>query len=257
MAAEGMQLPWRWNGSTISLNLGVTWEMSAEIYTDGTYKALNPTWGQEDSPWKASQILPLLRAHGIEPTTVAEIGCGAGGVLASVVEGLSSVTEAEGWDVSPHAIELAQRNVNDRLRFVVGDMLATNREYELCLCIDVFEHTPDYLGFLRALRKRAQHFVFHIPLDMHCSAIMRDRHLSVRKSVGHLHYFSRATALATLADCGYKISAERYTNGAMARLGGHRGWKTDMVNILRMLFSDGLSAKMFGGYSLLVLASRE
>ncbi len=28
MAAEGMQFPWRWNGGTISLNLGVIWEMS-------------------------------------------------------------------------------------------------------------------------------------------------------------------------------------------------------------------------------------
>ena len=31
MAAEGMQFPWRWNGSTISVNLKVIWEMS--IYT--------------------------------------------------------------------------------------------------------------------------------------------------------------------------------------------------------------------------------
>ena len=30
MAAEGMRFPWRWNGGTISLNLGVIWEMSDE-----------------------------------------------------------------------------------------------------------------------------------------------------------------------------------------------------------------------------------
>ncbi len=28
MAAEGMQLSWRWNGSTISTNLDVIWGMS-------------------------------------------------------------------------------------------------------------------------------------------------------------------------------------------------------------------------------------
>jgi hypothetical protein len=33
MAAEGMQFPWRWNGGTISLNLGVIWKMSAEVRT--------------------------------------------------------------------------------------------------------------------------------------------------------------------------------------------------------------------------------
>ncbi len=30
MAAEGMQFPWRWNGGTIFLNVGVIWEMSDE-----------------------------------------------------------------------------------------------------------------------------------------------------------------------------------------------------------------------------------
>ena len=32
MAADGMQFPWRWNGDTISLNLGVIWEMSDERF---------------------------------------------------------------------------------------------------------------------------------------------------------------------------------------------------------------------------------
>ncbi len=31
MAAEGMQFSWRWNGGTISLNLGVIWEMSVDM----------------------------------------------------------------------------------------------------------------------------------------------------------------------------------------------------------------------------------
>ncbi len=30
MAAEGMPFPWRWDGGTISLNLGVIWEMSVK-----------------------------------------------------------------------------------------------------------------------------------------------------------------------------------------------------------------------------------
>ncbi len=34
MAAEGMSFPWRWNGDTISLNLGVIWEMSIKAYRE-------------------------------------------------------------------------------------------------------------------------------------------------------------------------------------------------------------------------------
>jgi len=32
MAAEGVPFPWRWNGSMMSLNLGVIWEMSDKTY---------------------------------------------------------------------------------------------------------------------------------------------------------------------------------------------------------------------------------
>ena len=32
MAAEGMQFPWRGNGGTIFLNLGVIWEMSVGMH---------------------------------------------------------------------------------------------------------------------------------------------------------------------------------------------------------------------------------
>ncbi len=34
MAAEGMQFSWWWNGGTISPNLGVIWEMSANHSQD-------------------------------------------------------------------------------------------------------------------------------------------------------------------------------------------------------------------------------
>ena len=33
-----------------------THENSAELYTDGSYLKNNPSWGVEDSPWKAAQI---------------------------------------------------------------------------------------------------------------------------------------------------------------------------------------------------------
>ena len=52
MATEGMQLPWRWNGGTIPLNLGVIWEMSVYYgfltISGGSYKGQPDdvqTWG--------------------------------------------------------------------------------------------------------------------------------------------------------------------------------------------------------------------
>ena len=229
--------------------------MISDIYKDGTYKTHNPTWGQEDSQWKSSLILSMLQSHNIKPDRIAEIGCGAGGVLAAVVDGLPGASQAEGWDPSPLAIEMAKARSHDRLRYFNGHLLDTDKTYDLILCIDVFEHVPDYFGFISALRERAEHFVFHIPLDMNCSAILRNLHADIRESIGHLHYFTRSTALATLKDCGYQILDEHYTQAALARLGGHRGWRTELANVARRLLADDLSAKLLGGYSLLVLAS--
>lgn len=229
-------------------------ESLSDLYKCGIYKDKNPTWGEEDSEWKVAQITSMLGSHSVWPETVAEIGCGAGAVIAGIVRSVSSIKKAEGWDISPQAVNMAGKHASEKLKFFNGDMLCSSQRYDLIMCIDVFEHVPDYLGFLSSLRDHAEHFVFHIPLDMHCSAILRDRHLSVRDSVGHLHYFSRATALRTLKDTGYLIVSEQHTFGALAGLSGHRGWKTSLANLMRRIFPDNLSSKLFGGYSLLVLA---
>ena len=38
--------------------------------------------------------------------------------------------------------------------------------YDLILCIDVFEHVEDYIGFLKTLKNKSKYHIFNIPLDM-------------------------------------------------------------------------------------------
>jgi hypothetical protein len=75
--------------------------------------------------------------------------------------------------------------------------------------------------------------------------------------VGHLHYFSRATALATLEDTGYRIVKAEYTHLAQETQERHRG-VTRLANLVRagvQAISTDLAAKVIGGYSLLVLCA--
>jgi hypothetical protein len=72
--------------------------------------------------------------------------------------------------------------------------------------IDVFEHVPDYLGFLRQLRAKAGPKIFHIPLELWAMSAVSRRWLpESRQSARHLHYFNRDTSLAALRDTGYEI----------------------------------------------------
>ncbi len=50
-------------------------------YTSGEYLEKTRTWHVEDSSWKAAQIVKLISSNSLHPTNIAEIGCGAGGIL--------------------------------------------------------------------------------------------------------------------------------------------------------------------------------
>lgn len=129
------------------------------------------------------------------------------------------------------------------------------QHFDLLLCIDVLEHVEDYLGFLKDLRCKATNKMFHIPLDMSVQWVLRNRPiLLAREQVGHLHYFTKETAIATLNDTGYAILDWFYTPGAIA---SPRSFKARLARWPKRLLStinQDLVVRILGGYSLLVLA---
>lgn len=227
------------------------------MYTDGSYRQLNPDWHTGDSQWKASRIDALLDRNRIAYSSCVEVGCGAGQVVANLAR-LRPGPSYRGYDVSPDAISYWQRNPGD-VEYHCADFQKGTDQYDLLLLIDVFEHVEDYMGFLKRLRSRAQWFVFHIPLELHVSAILRDRQLHSRQQVGHLHYFSSATALATLVDCGYAPICHELTPLALETRESRRPI-TGIANVLRQVIaaaSVDFAARLLGGYSLLVLAKAQ
>ena len=162
----------------------------------------------------------------------------------------------DGYDISPGAIKLSKLRENDRLKFYCEDLLENEIEkYDLLLCIDVIEHVEDYLGFLEKVKDKATCKIFHIPLDMCVLMVIFGKELlKTRTDVGHLHYFMKETALASLEDSGYEIIDYFYTNSA---LDFADSWRTHLINIFRRTFSlvsKDLAAHLFGGYPLIVLA---
>ena len=95
----------------------------SDIYRSGEYLRKNPTWDIGDSPWKAAQILQILREHNVHARTIGEIGCGAGEILVCLQRAMSEDCVFQGYDISPQAIELCKPKSNDRLHFTQGDLL--------------------------------------------------------------------------------------------------------------------------------------
>jgi len=222
------------------------------MYNDGRYSSKNPGWHENDAPWKATQVLSTLGDRNFRPESIVDIGCGTGGVL-EVIAGTLNGTRLVGYDPSSQAIRMVERS--DRVELRVGTPKDVHEHYDLLLNLDVFEHVEDYIGFLRSLRPIADWFMFHIPLDVSAQSVIRERPLlTARSTVGHLHYFTRRTALASLETAGFKIVCDRL----LLPNDMPRQAKTRIANIPRNLgrrLMPELSARILGGSTLLVLAS--
>ena len=230
--------------------------MEATIYSDGTYLRNNPDWHADDAAWKADHVAAMLARHGLAPRSVCEVGCGSGEVLVQLARRLPAGTRYVGYDISPDAYALCSRKSGGAFEFRLGDALAEDVSFDLALAMDVFEHVEDYFAFLRRLRGKARHKVFHIPLELCALTVARSRPLiEARRSVGHLHHFSKETALAALEDTGYRVIDHAYTSGRTEL--GSLGWKTRLLKgprkVMHALAPDA-AARLLGGYSLLVLA---
>jgi len=229
----------------------------ASVYTDGGYLAQNPTWHAEDSPWKARQIVRMIRRNRLAPRRVCEVGCGAGEVLVQLKRSLPEDCRFWGYDVSPQAHALAAPREDERLQFRLGDPAQdSSARFDLILVIDVLEHLEDYYGFLRKLRPRGEHKIFHIPLDLSAYTVLRSYPiLELRDKVGHIHYFTRDTALAALRETGYEVVDWLYPPDDEP-LGG-KPLRQKMLALLRRgLYPLGpdFAVRLLGGRSLMVLA---
>jgi SAM-dependent methyltransferase len=223
----------------------------AGTYTDGSYAAVTEgTWHVEDSAFKAGQVLRMLRRHpNLKPGSICDIGCGAGGVLAELDRKLDFVTQFQGYEVSPQAHALSQRFTNARCEYLLGDPFADERLFDLALALDVVEHVEDCFGFVRQCASKAIWKIYHIPLDVSASTVLRGT--NCWEAVGHLHLFTRETALKTVRHVGQDVVDWFLTPVALQR--PHRP-ATRFTNVPRRILPESLASRIFGGYSIMILA---
>jgi len=208
-----------------------------------------------------AQVITMLSEHGLHPRSICEIGCGAGEVLKSIEKFTPEECQLAGFDINPAAAAHWESRRSRRLEFHVGDVLKTDRHFDVCLCLDVMEHIPDVHQFLQRLRPIANFHIFHIPLEMNAQMVMRGSLIRARQGAGHVHYFDKATALATLKENGFQVLDCRYSRSSIT-MGGTNyrvgtGWRTALLRLPRKLaaiVNEDLAARTLGGFSLLVLA---
>lgn len=226
------------------------------MYTAGDYLKHNPTWHEEDAPWKASQVAQMMSDNAIEPKSMCEVGCGTGRILLELSKKFAS-TRLVGYEISPQAFELWQTKRSAMVDYRLRDIFDGSAEhFDMMLIIDVIEHVEDVYGFVKKLKELSDLKIFHIPLDLSVQSVWRSTPImNMRRDVGHIHYFTPETALSTLRDCGYEVLDYRYTASRL-ELPNQTLSSRIMAWPRRLFFRlhAGLTVRILGGYSLLVLA---
>ena len=227
-----------------------------DIYEGDLYAERNPTWHEEDSPWKANHITQIIRKNNLAFETICEVGCGTGEILLNLEKAFPG-THLSGYEISPHAYERASRKKPTSVRFYLKDLLEEDEvSFDIIVVADVIEHVEDYITFLKALKGRGKYKIFHIPLDLSVQSVLRAWPImGLRANVGHLHYFFKDTALATLTSCGYQIVDYEYTASRLEL--PNQAFSSRLMKMpRRALYSVNadFAVRLLGGYSLLVLA---
>lgn len=224
------------------------------IYNEGTYLSFNTNWHQEDSPYKAKLITEMLK--GIPAKSIVEVGCGAGEIIKLLSIHFHEI-QFFGYDVSVDASNFWAEKKTSNLSFVCSDILESERHFDVVLCLDVFEHVTDYIGFLKKLQPHGSYFIFNVPMDMNVMKLMTSGLAYARTEVGHIHYFNEWSAKATLVYCGYAIEVAKLSPAFLKV--PPRNFRQYLAVIPRIIahFSLGsrLACKLLGGYSLIVKAT--
>ena len=90
---------------------------SGDMYTDGDYLKNNPTWDEEDAPWKADLIFNMMEKNQLKPTTICEVGCGCGEILRQLQLKMPVPTRFTGIEILPNAFDLCKERSNEMLSF--------------------------------------------------------------------------------------------------------------------------------------------
>lgn len=224
---------------------------------DSDYLKINPTWHIEDSPWKATQVIRMLQEQKINPKTVVEIGCGAGEILNQLHHRMEDKSiQYSGYEIAPDAYNFCLSRQKERLQFFHEDLLAKDAHFDLLLMMDVFEHVEDYFGFIRAAAKKADYKIYHIPLDISAYSAIINNYKYIRTPGGHIHYYTKDTALATLRETGQEVIGWFYTKTLTDLYRNKTNLTGKFFNFIRrVLFKvkPDFCVRLMGGYSLLVL----
>ena len=233
-------------------------------YLSGDYTKKNHSYHIEDSEFKWKNFVKILKKSNLnldEVNSLSDVGCGSGQILihANNSKLFNQQCIFDGYDINPDAINAAKKN-SKKVNFFNEDFINLKEiKRNLIIAADVFEHIQDTYNFLKKLRDKGDFFLFNIPLEISLFSMIRKKNIFKHsfENVGHLHFYTKRTALLTLENIGFKILNYNLVNNRFEEFRKNKKIHSLIINIPQYILeklSKNSACSIFGGYSLVVLA---
>jgi SAM-dependent methyltransferase len=183
----------------------------------GFYDSAYARGGERHAAWrelgargKADHVLSLCASVGLASSSVVEIGCGDGSLLAELSSRGFGGT-LSGFDISLAAVELARARAIprvDRLEVFDGARLPVDDgAFDLGVLSHVLEHVPEPLPLLTEAAQACRALIVEVPLERNASG-GRAAKRAASDEIGHLQSLDRAAVRELVADAGLRVAGE-------------------------------------------------
>lgn len=159
--------------------------------------------------WKAKVFSKLIPGcHKFR--TLFDVGC-AEGILAAELSKLLDIEFAVGIDISTNFIRLGKERYK-KIQFLQNDGLLPfkDKSFDITVCSDFIEHVSEISKYLSEIRRVSKFILFKIPIES-CLTGNFFRAIGLYPKSGrdhpsgHLHLFSRGSALEIIELNGFSI----------------------------------------------------
>jgi SAM-dependent methyltransferase len=213
---------------------------------DGTYADSELEWRRLGARDKVDNLQELLGQR--EISSVLEVGCGTGAVLAEVVRrgigtshiGIDMADPHEHMDKSAHNLDLRQYN-GSRLPF-------EDNSFDLVFASHVLEHVPDPRGFLKEVSRVSRNLLY---IEVPCEMNIRTSHHAIQNSlkIGHINGYNPEYFMMLLQTSGMDVVDMRvFDHSLPVHCFGRSAWKGYATQIIRksmLRMKPSLATKLF------------
>jgi SAM-dependent methyltransferase len=186
----------------------------------------------------------MLLCQSLQHEKILDIGAGDGAVLECLRESKFGC-EWHALEISDSAVALLKGKGFSSQVFDGDNLPYADKSFDLVILSHVVEHLEHPRMLLREAARVGAHVCVEVPLDH--TIRMKDEY--VFGSVGHLNFFTPATARMLLMSVGYDIIGTRLSNPPRAQISFNRSrWKGSVIWGIRefaLKLVPGIATKVF------------